>query len=104
MSLCMILATSATSPTGRNLAATRTTRLALGELRDVVLVDGSVEVLALDELDAATTDRFVRRSGFDPRADASFRWFLVRPTQVQAWREADELAGRVLMRDGLWLH
>ena len=40
-------------------------------------------------------------TGFDPRAEAtSYRWFVVTPDRVQAWREADELPGRELMRDG----
>jgi len=27
----------------------------------------------------------------------------VTPTEIRAWREANELAGRLLMRDGVWL-
>jgi len=100
----VLLATSSTTPTGRNLEATGTARLALGEVRDVVLVDGPVEVLAMDALPVAEADRFVARAGFDPRTSGpSYRWYRVRAVRVQAWREADELAGRVLMRDGRWV-
>jgi hypothetical protein len=28
---------------------------------------------------------------------------VLRPERIQAWREADEIAGRTLMRDGAWL-
>jgi len=28
---------------------------------------------------------------------------VLRPLRVQAWREANEIAGRTLMRDGAWL-
>jgi len=28
---------------------------------------------------------------------------LLRPDRVQAWREADEIAGRTIMRAGDWL-
>jgi hypothetical protein len=27
----------------------------------------------------------------------------VTPTEIRAWREANELSGRLLMRDGVWL-
>jgi general stress protein 26 len=38
------------SPTGRNLAATRTVRLGLGYTRDVSMIEGEVEVLEIDAL------------------------------------------------------
>jgi hypothetical protein len=28
---------------------------------------------------------------------------VLRPDRIQAWRESNELAGRLLMRDGTWL-
>jgi hypothetical protein len=100
----LLLATPADSPTGRNLAATRTVRLGLGETRDVIMVDGAVEVLAIDALPREQGDRFAARSGFDPRAlTTPYHWFRVVPRRIQAWREVDELAGRELMREGRWL-
>lgn len=42
--------------------------------------------------------------GFDPRTRPTpYLYFRVRPRRIQAWREADEQAGRDLMRDGRWL-
>jgi hypothetical protein len=100
----LLLATPADSPTGRNLAATGTVRLGLGATRDVSVVDGDVEALGIDALPPDRGDRFAARAGFDPRASATpYRWFRVTPRRVQAWREADELTGRELMRDGRWL-
>jgi hypothetical protein len=100
----LLLATPVDSPTGRNLAATRTTRLGLGLTRDVVMIEGAVEVLDMDALPRAQGDRFAKRTGFDPRTLAtSYRWFRVTPRRVQAWREENELSGRDLMRDGRWL-
>ncbi|WP_375432048.1 pyridoxamine 5'-phosphate oxidase family protein [uncultured Friedmanniella sp.] len=99
----LLLATAASSPTGRNLAATGSVRLGLGATRDVVMVDGEVEVLAIDALPAADGDRFAARTGFDPRREGpAYRWFRIVPRRVQAWREVEELAGRELMRDGRW--
>ncbi len=100
----LLLATPAGSTTGRNLAAVRTVRLGLGVTRDVCMIEGEVEVLAIDELPQQAGDRFAERTGFDPRIEATpYRWFRVTPRRVQAWREADELPGRELMRDGRWL-
>ena len=100
----LLLATPADSPTGRNLAATRTVRLGLGETRDVVMVDGEVEVLAIGALSREQGDRFAARTGFDPRAlTTPYRWFRVVPRRIQAWREVDELSDRELMRGGDWL-
>jgi hypothetical protein len=100
----LLLATPATSVTGRNLAATRSARLGLGETRDVTMIEGAVEVLAIDALPRDVGDRFAARTGFDPRAEAGeFRWFRVTPRRIQAWREVEELAGRDLMGDGRWL-
>ena len=99
----LLLATPADSPTGRNLAATGIVRLGLGLTRDVTIIEGVVEVLALDALPHEQGDRFAARTGFDPRElTTPYRWFRVTPRRVQAWREVDELSGRELMRDGRW--
>jgi hypothetical protein len=100
----LLVATPLTSTTGRNLAATRTTRVALGLTRDVTLIEGEVEVLPIDALPAEQGDHFAARAGFDPRQSGpSYRWFRITPRRIQAWREVDELADRDLMRDGRWL-
>jgi Pyridoxamine 5'-phosphate oxidase len=100
----LLLATPADSPTGRNLAAIGAARLGLGHTRDVSMIDGDVEVLEIDALPPERGDRFAARTGFDPRAeDTPYRWFRIVPRRIQAWREADELPGRELMRDGRWL-
>ncbi len=64
----LLPATPATRPTGRNLTATRTVRLALGGTRDVSLIEGDVEILDMDALPRERGDRFAARTGFDPRA------------------------------------
>jgi len=99
----LLLATT-DSPTARNLAATRVVRLGLGPTRDVVVIEGDVEVLELDALPRERGDRFAASAGFDPRTlTTTYWWFRVTPRRVQAWREEDELVGRELMRDGRWL-
>ena len=100
----LLVATPTNSPTGRNLAATRTARLALGDTRDVSMIEGEVEVLEIDALPQDRGDRFAAHAGFDPRAqDTPYRWFRISPRRIQAWREVNELPDRELMRDGRWL-
>lgn len=100
----LLLATPTDSPTGRNLATSRSVRLGLGHTRDVSMIEGEVEVLEIDALPRQRGDRFDERTGFDPRAlDTPYRWFRIVPRRIQAWREVNELPDRELMRDGPWL-
>jgi hypothetical protein len=100
----LLMATPTDSPTGRNLAAPRAVRLGLGHPRDVSMIEGEVEVLEIDALPQQRGERFVARTGFDPRVLATpYRWFRISPRRIQAWREVNELPDRELMRDGRWL-
>jgi nitroimidazol reductase NimA-like FMN-containing flavoprotein (pyridoxamine 5'-phosphate oxidase superfamily) len=100
----LLLATPAASPTGRNLRATGKVRLGIGPTRDVVLVEGFAEALEPAALPDGAGDAFAEKTGFDPRGlTTAYLYFRVTPRRVQAWREADELTGRDLMRDGEWL-
>jgi general stress protein 26 len=99
----LTMTTEARSRTARNLAAGGSLRLAVGRSRDVVMIDGSVALTAVGD-DADVAAGFAARTGWDPRDDDGEWVFIrVRPTRVQAWREADEIAGRTLMRDGRWV-
>lgn len=88
--------------TQRNLTASPVVRLALGELRDVVIIDGRAEVEPMDRTPQKVLEIYAEKQGGDPGAwaDSLIR---VRPRKVQAWRESNELDGRHLMRDGRWL-
>jgi nitroimidazol reductase NimA-like FMN-containing flavoprotein (pyridoxamine 5'-phosphate oxidase superfamily) len=100
----LVFATPATSPTGRNLRASGRVRIGIGPTRDVVLVEGRVtETLRPDEISADLAVAFAEKTGFDPRTSEDMRYFRIRPDRVQAWREANELKGRELMRHGHWL-
>ncbi|MGW7382774.1 pyridoxamine 5'-phosphate oxidase family protein [Streptomyces sp. NPDC054794] len=100
----LLMATPTDSVTGRNLAASRSVRLGLGPTRDVTMIEGEVEVFEIDGLPKERIDLFAERADFDPRLPATpYRWFRVTPRRIQAWREANELTGRELMRDGDWL-
>ena len=100
----VVLSTAAASLTGRNAAQSGRLRLGLGPTRDVVLVEGPVELVDAAEIDPGLADAFAAKAGFDPRASSDrYVYLLVRPLRVQAWREENELAGRDLMRAGRWL-
>ncbi|MGW1502594.1 pyridoxamine 5'-phosphate oxidase family protein [Streptomyces mirabilis] len=100
----LLLATPAASPTGRNLRASGKVRLGIGPTRDVVLVEGTAEALEAAALPDGVGDAFTEKTGFDPRGlTTAYLYFRITPRRVQAWREADELTGRDLMRDGEWL-
>jgi hypothetical protein len=99
----LLLATPSASPTGRNLQATGEIRLGIGLTRDVVLIHGTADAIAPDELPEDVGDAFAAKAGFEPRDLTAYLYFRVHPRRVQAWREVDELEGRELMRDGEWL-
>jgi hypothetical protein len=100
----LLLSTPAAATTSRNLLASGRTRLGIGQTRDVVLVEGTVEAIAVTDLPASVGDAFAVKTGFDPRElRVPYLYFRVRPQRIQAWREVDELDDRDVMRDGTWL-
>jgi hypothetical protein len=99
-----LISTPHASVTSRNLLTDGRVRLSLGPTRDVVIVDGTAEPVDITDLPPETGDAFATKTGFDPRKlDEAYQYFLIRPRRIQAWREANELQGRNLMRDGHWL-
>ena len=100
----VVLATDAGSPTARNLAAHGRARLALGTTRDVVRIDAVLE-RTVPVLEAgAAGEAYAAQNDWDPRAAGPPYIFLVlRPSRIEAWREENELRGRVIMRDSAWL-
>jgi hypothetical protein len=101
----VVLALEAGSRTARNVTERRAARLALGPTRDVVIIDAVLErAVPLAEAPTELADGYAAQSDWDPRdAPGGYVYLVLRPDRIQAWREADELAGRTLMRDGAWL-
>jgi ethanolamine utilization microcompartment shell protein EutL len=99
----LTIATPRASRTGKNLIRAGWARVALGDTRDVLIVEGPLEVIPLGA-DAALEDAHAEASGFDPREEAEeYVYLRITPDSIQAWRESNELKGRRLMRDGEWL-
>ena len=74
--------------------------MTLGGLRDVVHIVGRADGVqpAADEAEA-----FAVKAGFDPRPLPDYPFIRVVPVEVRAWREVNEIKGRVLMRGGEWV-
>jgi hypothetical protein len=101
----VVVSTRPENPTGRNLGRVAArggeVQAALGQTRDVVLLGASVADLGTD---CPQADAFAQRAEWDPRLDdEGYRFYALTPRWVRAWREANELPGRLLMRDGAWL-
>jgi hypothetical protein len=96
----LVLATPRASTTATNLLRAGVARLGIGPTRDVVLVDGRVS----EGVAKATADLHTQHTGFDARTEnEDYVYLRVTPVEIRAWREANELAGRLLMREGAWL-
>ncbi|MEU1516347.1 pyridoxamine 5'-phosphate oxidase family protein [Streptomyces sp. NPDC005811] len=101
---CVWLATRLSNPTGRNLRTGGRTRLAFGDTRDVVLIDGETVTYPADDVPEEAAGAFLAKTGWDPRRESAvYAFFRVRPVAVQAWCGTRELPGRHLMRDGVWV-
>ncbi len=98
----IVAATGARSRTVRNLAEHPVLRVSLGGTRDVVMVQGRAELTTVAALEPDAHALLTAKLESDPAgwADAVVR---VVPERVQAWREENELAARLIMRDGRWL-
>jgi hypothetical protein len=101
----VVLATDADSVTARNVISQGHVRLGLGPTRDVVLIEAELEqVYSLDEVPAGLARGYATQADWDPReSGGQMRFLVLRPQRIQAWREANELPGRTLMRGGAWI-
>jgi hypothetical protein len=100
----VVVAVQSTARTARDLRAHGVARLGVGPTRDVVMIDAVLDE-EHDVADAPTgiTECYLRQADWDPRSSPGYVFLVLRPTRIQAWREANEIAGRTLMRDGRWL-
>ncbi len=101
----VVLATDDQSRTARNLAATRSARLGLGPTRDVVVLDVALEAtVPVPDGDGELADAYAAQADWDPRtAGPSYVYLVLRPVRIQAWREVDEIVGRTVLLDGVWV-
>ena len=100
----IVIALEASSRTARNIRRSNRARLGMGPTRDVVMIDVDIDgVVAATDIDGSVADAYAEQAGWDPRKETSGHVYITfRPVRIQAWREANELAGRTLMTDGRW--
>lgn len=101
----VLLATPPGSATAMNIIGSGAARLALGGTRDVVMVDALLDqVVTVDEASSTLAETYAEQVDWDPRSSGeAFVFLLLWPRRIQTWREANEIAGRTVMRDGHWL-
>jgi Pyridoxamine 5'-phosphate oxidase len=100
----IVIATRQSSRTALNLDESQTARLAFGDSDDAVLMDVelAVSLPAGDAGDVAVT--FQKAAGWDPAAEGpDWRYFVLRPVRIQAYRGYGEIEGRDVMKGGRWL-
>jgi hypothetical protein len=101
---CVVIAVESDSVTCHNISEHRQARLGIGPTRDVVVIDAVLDEAVPVEEVPDLADAYASQADWDPRsAGDSYVFVKLRPQRVQAWREANEIAGRTLMRGGTWL-
>jgi predicted pyridoxine 5'-phosphate oxidase superfamily flavin-nucleotide-binding protein len=101
----VVIATTATSRSARNLGANGIARLALGAPDDVIVIDAAVaDSVKVREADPELAAGFNAAVGWDPRdINGAWLFFRLTPARIQAYRGYDELEGRDVMLVGRWL-
>jgi hypothetical protein len=58
----------------------------------------------VSEAPVTLTDGYADQAGWDPRTDSGdYVYMAFRPDRIQVWQEAEDPAGRTVMRDGVWV-
>jgi len=101
----VVLATGPRSLTVYNMIANPRARLALGETRDVVMIDAVlVEAVPASEAPSSLAEGYASQAGWDPRTDsANYVYLVLGPERIGVWSEGEGLAGRTVMRTGEWV-
>ena len=102
---CLIVVSDDAALTTRNIRASGGARVALGTTRDVVMVEAVLDdSVGRDAETSSIEEIYARQADWDPReVEGDFVYLRLRPRRIQVWREANEIAGRTVMRDGAWI-
>jgi hypothetical protein len=100
----IMIATTTSSRTARNLAQHPAARLAGGTPSDAIVIDARVVASTPAEDAPEVAAGFAKAVGWDPReAGAGWNFYRLKPTRIQAYKGYDELEGRDVMRGSTWL-
>lgn len=101
----VVIALESRSRTALNIIEHGVARLALGPTRDVVIIDAVLDqAINLEDVPVALAAGYANQADWDPRtAGGRYVYIVLRPDRIQAWREANEMEGKTLMRAGAWV-
>lgn len=99
----IIVATPTDSVTVRNALSSNRVKATLDSADDVVLIDGTAEVLDAATADPELLQAHADRVGWSLTEDTVWSLLLVTPRLIRAWNGVPEITGRVIMRNGEWL-
>ena len=77
-------------------------RLAIGDPDEVTIIDGTVSLIAVHDIEPDIADAFAKVS-HDPRVVPGFVYLRLEPRRVLVWNGFHEYAHRTVMRRGKWL-
>jgi hypothetical protein len=89
------------SPTAANIRSNSTARVAIGGHDDVTMIDGSVMLVPVAEIEPEVADAYARVS-HDPRVMPGLMYLRFTPRRAQVWNGFHEFTNRTVMRDGAW--
>lgn len=99
----LTVATLEASRTARNFRRSGRVRLAIGGTRDVLIIDGTIEVFPLETVPTNLADAFAAKLWDARTSTPRYEYFRITPQRIQAWHGWEEFSSPDLMRDGHWL-
>jgi hypothetical protein len=102
----IMMATGEHSVTTSNIRANGAARVAIGEPHDVTIVDGTVSILNIADIEPEIVETFAGLSNDStvlPEVLAKRVWLCLTPTRILVWNGFHEYTNRTVMRDGRWL-
>jgi len=100
----LIIATTGSSKTARNLAMNPAARVARGAPADAIVIDAQMIESRAVEDSAELAGGFAAAVGWDPReVGEGWMFFRLRPNRIQAFRGYEEIEGRDVMLRSRWL-
>jgi len=99
----LVVATSGSSKTARNIAMNPLVTLAGGDPADAIVIQAQMLDSSPAEESAELATGFSRAMGWDPREMDGWMFFRLRPTRIQAFRGYEEIEGRDVMIRSRWL-
>lgn len=99
----LLMSTTSTSPTAKNLHQNPHLQLTIGDTRDVIHITATCVRVDPADVPPTEAEAFATKAGFDPRPLKNYPYYRATPTKIQAWRESNELKDRTLMDEGKWL-